>query len=261
MRVITHRHEGNEMFLYPIGDIHVGDKAFTLESKRKLLGYIDWVKKTKNAYVFLNGDLVNCASRKSKTSPFECDMTLREQIDYVVEVLTPIKHKILGAVTGNHEFRMEDQFGYNPTIAICDRLGIPYAGFSCVLKIQMGSKNKGLGRRNAPNTTYVGYFHHTNGGGSTLGGKINRTDKLRQLVSNCDFYCGSHNHLLGVVPVTTNIFDERNGNIIKKRQVLVNCGGYLDWEGYPEYAMLPPVKIGSPRIRFDGTKKDIHVSV
>ncbi len=50
--------------------------------------------------------------------------------------------------------------------------------------------------------------------------------------------------------------------IIIQRQLLIDSGSYLGWDdNYSEAKMLPPVKIGSPRIRIDGKKKDTHVSV
>lgn len=261
MKVIELKTKHDEIFLYPISDIHIGDKGFTKNSEEKLKGYIDWVKQTPNAYIFLNGDILNCASRISASSPFEQNMTLQEQIEYAIKIFTPVKSRIIGAITGNHESRLENMFGYNPTGALCLALGIPYLGLSAIVKFSLGRKNRGKGRENESRQTYIGYFHHTSGGGGTIGGKLNRVDKMRSLLSNADFYVGSHNHLLGVVPTGCFLFDDKNNKIIFKKQVLVDSGGFLEWNGYPEQNMLPPVKIGSPCIRLDGKKKDIHCSV
>jgi len=90
-------------YIIPIGDLHIGDKAFSDNSRSKLNGYLKWVKETPDARIILNGDLLNCATRQSKTSPFEQDMTLEEQITAVCEFLDPVKDRIVGAVCGNHE--------------------------------------------------------------------------------------------------------------------------------------------------------------
>ena len=249
-------------YLIVIGDLHIGDRGFGEESKEKLRGYLEWVRDRPNARVFLNGDLLNCATRVSATSPFDQDMPLKEQIEMVVNYLKPIKKKIIGAIDGNHEQRLSDYCGYSPTISICDRLGFPYFGDSAVVNFQVGIHKRGSGRENA-RISYLGYFHHTTGGGATVGGKINRVDKMRQLVINCDFYCGSHNHMLGAVPVAVPYVDRINGCIVLLKQFLIDCGGYLEWsDSYAERKQLPPQKIGSPRIRLDGTfKKDLHVSL
>ena len=108
---------------------------------------------------------------------------------------------------------------------------------------------------------YTFYVHHTTGGGTTPGGKINRVDKLRQIVSNADCYLGGHNHSLGAMSVTTRTVDTNHKSIIEQRQVIVDCGSYVKYDdNYSEQMALQPVKLGSPRVRLDGTKKDIHVS-
>lgn len=263
-----------DIYLLPIGDCHIGDKAFNKESEIKLKGYIKWVKETKNARVFLMGDILNCATRVSKTSPFEQNMTLKEQIDYATRLFNPIKDKILGAIDGNHELRLSDYSGYSPTITLCERLNIPYFGDSAVLLFGLGCRKKSV---KSPRATFCGYFHHTTGGGSTIGSKINAPDKLRNIVCNGDFYCGSHNHMLGCVHSMVYKINESSGSIEELRQMIVDCGGYLNYsDSYAEAKMLQPLRIGSPRIHLfiknikkrdkgkmilDCIKKDIHVSV
>jgi len=56
--------------------------------------------------------------------------------------------------------------------------------------------------------------------------------------------------------------DSRHHRVIRKRQIIVSCGSFLDWdESYAEQKQMPPSKLGSPRIRLDGTTNDIHVSL
>ena len=91
---------------------------------------------------------------------------------------------------------------------------------------------------------------------------MNRVDKLRRLLCNCDFYCGSHNHQLGVVPVETRFLDTNHKRIVKIRQLLIDTGSYLKWdESYAEDKQLEPSKLGSPRLRFSSGHKDLHCSV
>jgi len=268
MKVKEFRTKYNDIYIYPIGDVHIGDKGFTKAAEDKLKGYIRFIKKTPNAFAILQGDLLNCATRVSKSSPFEQNMDLKDQITKAVELLKPIKDKILGAIDGNHENRMSDFAGYSPTISICDRLEIDYMADSVVYVIRMGChSNKGN-----PRSTFTLYSHHTTGGGKTLGSKINRVGAMREVVANCDIYCGSHNHMLGAVPAVTQVINSTEEKIDVVRQMLVDCGGYLEWDGtYAERMMLPPVKMGSPRIHLivnrsakDGkeeTSKDVHVSL
>ena len=265
MDVKAFKFNQNDIYLVPIGDIHLGDTAFTAESRKKLIGYVKWIKETPNAYAFLMGDLINCATLNSPSNPFCEDVpNVNQQMNQVVEILTPIKHKILGAITGNHEERLEKYSGYNPTGSICQSLGIYYFKSSAVVILRLGCR-KGKNSR----ASFIGYFHHTTGGGSTIGGKMNRSAKLREMVSNCDFYCGGHNHSLSCSHNVIFKVNETTEKIEHFRQMIVTTGGYLDYpDSYAEAKMLPPLKVGSPRLHLfikrdaaDEVKKDIHVSL
>ena len=109
--------------------------------------------------------------------------------------------------------------------------------------------------------TYAGYLHHTTGGGASIGGKLNGVDKLRQMIAGCDFYCGNHNHMEGTVKTKIFIPNIQKCTATEIRQVLVDCGGFLDYGGYVERGQCAPVDIGAPRIRFDSLKKDVHVNL
>jgi len=245
-------------YVLVISDTHIGDAAFEDEGYSKLCENIEWVHKEPNARVFLNGDILNVATRLSASTPFQQTRNLQQQVEFAVKIFTPIKDKIVGAISGNHEQRLQDFVGYCPLSTVCHLLGVQYFGYSAVINFLVGKESRGRGSKIA----YTGYFHHTTGGGATPGGKINRVDKLRQLICNCDFYVGSHNHHLGVMPVTTRSVDVVHKRIIVLRQLLIDSGSYLEWDdNYSEAKMFPPAKMGSPRIRLDGRKKDCHVSI
>ena len=267
MECKAYKFKETQIEIIPIGDCHVGDKAFTGESLEKLKGYIDYIKSHSNAYCFLMGDLCNCATLDSKSSPFCQNMDVNQQIKEVVKLFSPIKKRILGAIDGNHELRLERYCGYSPTISICERLEVPYFKNSAVIIFRMCCH----GPRENSRASFTGYFHHTTGGGGTMGSKINKPDQLRGLVGNCDFYCGAHNH--SMITGHTIIFkvNETTEKIEQLRQIVLTTGGYLQFnDSYVEEKMLAPMKIGSPKIslivkRSDKNDaevhKDIHVSL
>lgn len=239
--------DSDTAYILPMGDIHIGDKFVDY---KLLQDNIDWVKSEPNARVILMGDMFNVATRSSKSSPFEQNLGLDEQIAKGIDLFRPIKEKILGAISGNHEARIEDFCMMNPLTPFCMALHIPYLGYSAVLSVVVGR------------IAYTAYVHHTTGGGKTPGSKINRVNALRSLVCNCDMYLGGHNHSLGVMPVTTRVVDTIHKSIVAKRQLLIDCGSYLEWDNnYAERMALEPTKLGSPRIRLNGAKRDIHCSV
>jgi len=246
-------------YLIPIGDIHWGDKSFQEYGKKKLQGYLDWVMERPNAFIFLMGDVYNVCSRQSKTTPFETDTSEYEE---AINFFEPYKERILGAIDGNHEYRMYDEFGASPLSFFCRALGIPYCKYSAVIRFKVG-KRKDPHAGNRYNQNYFIFAHHTTGGGTTIGGKMNRVAKERDMIEGCDVYLGAHNHQLGVVPQDI-FYPSIQGGILKRRIWFVDCGSFLEWQGsYAEKGMLAPAKLGSPRIRMSGKQDDhdVHISL
>jgi len=247
-------------YVIPIGDLHFSDNAFKEISYKKLKGYIEWVIENPNARVVLGGDLFNVATRASKTSPFEQRMSVNEEMNEIVKILTPIKKQITGAIEGNHENRAMDFLDLSLTETLCGKLDIPYMGLSGVINFKVGKKNSKSGGQWQQN--YYIYFHHTTGGGTLIGGGLNRVEKLGNIVEGCDVYCGFHNHKLSVAKATIFRPNSNNKKVEERVVNFVTCGGYLQYEGsYAEKGMMRPTKLGSPRIRLDGKKQDVHINL
>lgn len=238
----------------------MGDKAFGKVGRKKFEGYRDWILKTPNAYAFLMGDILNAASRTSATNPFE-GKSGDDEYQEAVDLFRPLaeKRKVIGAITGNHERRMEDSFGFNPLKPFCNELNIPYLGYSAVVRFRVGQ------REESPNQVeqiYHGYFHHGTGGGGTLGAALNRKVKLQEIVQGVDFYVSGHDHQM--VTGQRIVFEPGKKDIVQRKLTYVDSGSFLDYENsYAEAAMYPPGKLGAPRIRLDGReqKHDVHVSL
>ncbi len=234
-------------YLVPIGDIHLGSTAFGEKGRKLLQGYLDWVKAEPLARIFLMGDIFDVATRTSPTSPFESSSS---EYAYGIELFRPYAKQIIGAVRGNHCQRLLNHAGYDPMAQFCTTLNIPYMGLSSVLKIEVGQER------------YYGYIHHSTGGGGTLGSALNRAVKLQDIVQGVDFYCIGHNHQLVNGSRTVYRPNQDGTDIEEQRLWYIDCGSFLDYpESYAEMMMLSPGKLGSPRIRFNGKKHDVHVSM
>jgi hypothetical protein len=258
MKYIECEVNDKEAYVIPIGDTHIGDRGFNKESRAKLIGYLKWAKERPNARVFLNGDIFNCASRISKTSPFEIDHLEGSELEQAIEIFEPYKDIIIGATDGNHEARMLDMFDVSMLQVLCLKLGIPYCKWSAVVRLKLNKSPSGRWSQN-----YFLYFHHTTGGGGTIGGKMNRVTKLRDIVEGMDVYFGNHNHQLAAAPQDV-YYPSMQGGVKRRRIWYVDCGSYLQWENsYAEKGMLAPTKLGSPKVIFDGQENhhDVHVSI
>jgi hypothetical protein len=258
VKLIDHSEGSDCLYVYPIGDLHVGDKAFGKVGLKKFMGYRDHILKTPNACVFLMGDILNVASRNSKTNPFESNP---DEYERAVELFRPLADdaRIIGAITGNHERRMHNEYGFNPMQPFCRELSIPYLGYSAVVRFRVGSRPK------LPNQywqVYHAFFHHGNGGGGSLGNALNSKVKLGNIVEGCDLYASGHDHQM--VTGQKLFFVPGRTGMVQRKVTYVDTGSFLDYaDSYAEAAAMAPGKLGAPRIRFSGVrdKHDVHISL
>ena len=87
--------------VYPVSDVHLGSILHDKDGWDRFCRTVE----QEDAYLILGGDLINNNTRNAVGSPFEDYIRPREQKKMMVEMLTPIKDKILCAVSGNHEAR------------------------------------------------------------------------------------------------------------------------------------------------------------
>lgn len=180
-KIIEHRfgREFDKLRIYPLGDVHVGSSEFDEKEFEK---WIRMVKNDEYAKVVIVGDLLDNALRNSKTNIFEATKTPFEQELYLVEKLTPIKDKILGAVRGNHEYRSTDANGTCHIYNIMRELGINdlYRENMGFIRLVFG-KNGG----SSQHTYRICLFH---------GGSENRVRQFSYSLDNVDLVVSGHTH-------------------------------------------------------------------
>lgn len=256
IEVIDHR---SKVYLLPVGDIHLGAPNVDVE---KLKGYLTWAKHEK-AYIFLMGDLLDVATLESPTNPFETTMNINEALEFLIELLEPVKENIVGAIEGNHEIRLWKHAGFSLTKNICNLLKTQYCGHSAVLRFRIG-KLQAKGRKLSNRVEYIFYAHHSTGGGATLGGKINRAEKLKFIFEGADAYIIGHNHAKALGEESIAYLCKTNtgkASIKYKRVFYIDSGSFVVYDSsYAEQLMLRPSDTGCPRIRMNGNKKDLHIS-
>ena len=101
MRIIKHKFE-KKVTIIPISDVHIG----SLEcNETAWKNFCTQIQQEPDTYIVLVGDLVNNGVRNSVSNPFDETLRPRDQKYRMIEYLTPIKNKIIAAVSGNHEYR------------------------------------------------------------------------------------------------------------------------------------------------------------
>lgn len=238
-------------YIIPLSDLHIGDPGF---DEKKFLDFRDWIAKEPNTNVVLVGDILNCATKNSKSDIYGEKMNPSEAKRYAKQILEPIKHKIVGSVWGNHCRRVYRESGNDIAEDLAEMLGVEYCREGMLINFTFSPyETKGK-------TNYTLYATHGNGGGRTTGSKSNVLKRMSDVVEADIYVCG-HIHFMTTFADYRYIPDLRHKRIEKVKRTYVSSASFLRWGGYAEDMMLPPAKLGAPRIRLNGRRKDVHVSI
>jgi hypothetical protein len=223
--------------LYPLGDWHVGSRQALPRFIKQVIGTI---AADPEARWMSMGDLIENAVVGSRSDVYLATKNPEDQIEEVVSALDSIKDKCLFTIPGNHSARTMRMAGLDPDKVIADRLGVPYARYSILASIGL-SKAK---------SRAICYFHHSRGGGSTPGGKVNAASKLRLIVPSADaVFCG-HSHTTNREPLTW--FDAGVTGLVRRQGYNYIIGSALTWkESYAEEKGMRPAAVEQIMVRFE----------
>lgn len=226
----------NSFQLMVLGDMHIGDELCDLELIKDT---IDYIKNTKDCYCILNGDLINNALKTSKSDSYREQMTIEEEQDLLIDLLMPIKNKILVMASGNHEYRTSLLAGINPLKAVAIALGIrdKLVEHSYLLNIEFGNA---FGIANKHNKYLVYGIHGGNGGGRRAGATANALQDMALVRPDMDLYIHSHTHT--VINYTDMIFlyDRKLCKTKEHQRTYYNANAFLKYGGYAEQKGYKP---------------------
>ncbi len=249
--------EIKELEIMVIADSHIGD----INADLKLLkSRIDYVLNNSNTYAILNGDLANMALKNSVSGIYESTMTPEEQVDYLVDLLTPIKDKILFINDGTHERRSQKETGLSATKQIAAELGckdkVSMDGTLCFLRFgeKYNSHKESNGSGNIRKLCYTIYATHGGRSGRKAGGKAQSLVDISDTI-NADIIIKSHSHLGMIMPSSHITIDYPNSSYRERDQLLINTGAYLDRGGYGEIGEYSLLSKATPIIILDGARK------
>ncbi len=175
----------SKIYLIPLSDFHVGCKDSATDV---IQGYIDWIKNHSNAYTILNGDLMNCAGKDTSPELFEDLCTPDQAYSQLVELISPIKNRILMITRGGHEGAIFRKVGADYSARLAHDLGdIPYHPDGGMVGVKLSLYNH-------PSMFWI-YATHGWGGARTIGAKVKKVQDLAQ-VADVDAYILSHDHCI-----------------------------------------------------------------
>lgn len=214
---------GNQqVYLIPLSDLHVGSEQFNEDYFQYRLETIDRIESDKRIY--LCGDLLEAANKQVGNASFRTEMTLDDQLDYVIDSLKPFKKDIVSSAIGNHEIRLVKDFDFDINKVIGRALNVP-TGNQFLDQFTINGK---------PMTVYSAHGKGSSAHHHTAQSKMIRD--TQHIVADILFH--GHNHRCDhfTQPLLMPGPDGQS-HIFRKHYVFT--GSFLRYNGYAEAMQLP----------------------
>ena len=240
-----------ELEIFPLADVHFGDPKTDEPLFRRFLNYL---MEAPNRYAILDGDLVNNALKTSVSNVYNEKYSPKEQKRLMVDLLKPIKDRILCMIPGNHEERSLKDADNDITWDIAEMIGREdrYRENGAYINIQFGKD------RHGHHISYTGDIVHGVGGGKKAGAPANVLENL-PLSFIADFYVIAHMHRrLGF----KNSYFAPNATwdkLEQKERAFVIASPWQQFGGYAQRKLYVPQVAGAKPMILNGRVKDIEI--
>jgi len=267
--------------LYYLTDLHLGAKAC---DEKQLKRDIDVIKNDPFAVWIGGGDYIDAicqvGDRRYRPSALArwalgFDDVMGVQAQKTVELLSPIAHKCLALVKGNHENSAETFYARQVYWEIVKGIADAAGKAPEALALGVNGFVRVLFRRGVPDSfggswLMTIYCHHGFGGGRLPGGHALALGRVLGDF-DCDLALMGHRHIEIALPKTVTRAGSGGGAVIQKR-LAAFIPGYLNayikpsddghpTDSYSENMGLPPVPIGTRPIPISPNKRRYGVVV
>lgn len=239
--LIDAKYDENKILnIYPLGDVHIGSREFDLDL---FLRWRQMVEDDPNGAVVIIGDMMNMGLKDSRSNVYEECLNPMEQKELCYELLNPIRDKIIGGCSGNHEYRSVKEVGMNPLYDVFCRMRIEdrYRENVCFIKLTVGKQGRN------PNTYGVVLSH----------GKSKKKDlDWTYAVDGADVFISGHTHLGTHQPCGKIRMDLSHNRVKTVGYQHVVVLPFQNYGGYAVRGKYTPNHLGQfQRVSFDGTTK------
>jgi len=249
----------DEIFLRPLGDVHIGNLGCDLEKFKRS---IDLIASKDNYYTIGMGDYIDNVmayaqggvdKRWNPETVNRETLTTEEQTDKFIEMWTPIKEKTFGLLAGNHEWKTINQRRFIKDF--CDPLGLKYLGRLAYVNLSFKHKGKLI-------RDYLILALHGGYSGMQAGGSMNR---MKAICGDfdCDVVLMGHNHDTVTRPIVRMGYDKKTNCPVEKKVLLGNTGTFLRGyeKGVDSYVEINPKeakRVGTITLTFKPYDGDIY---
>lgn len=242
--------------VYTLADLHVGDER---SNTSEIAKRVEQIKNDPYGLCICNGDLLNTALKTSVSDIYSEQLSPMQQMQAAVDLLTPIKDKIIAVTTGNHESRVYRTDGIDIMRLVCRELGIEekYHPDGVLVFLRFGERRANdlhkKENRN-PRQWYSIYATHGSGGGRKEGAKAIRLADMASVV-DADIYIHSHTHLPMVMKQAFYRADSSNCCAKRVEKLFVNTAASLSYGGYAQAQEFKPASESNPIIHLEAKAK------
>lgn len=215
----------NNIKIYVLSDVHIGAPECDIKTLKKV---VETIKSDPNFYVILLGDILNTALKNSKSDIYSEVLSMSDAQKLAVELLTPIKDKIIAMTPGNHENRVWRETGIDLSLWLAEKLEIQdkYRVNAIALSVDFGKDYNGK-----PYKLNIFGQHGGYGSGRKLGAAMNAIEDMDGIVANADIYVRAHTH--SPVQGSRKVFTFNDqGNLETKVKEYFNAPSFLLTGGY-----------------------------
>lgn len=252
-----------KIIIRPVGDIHYGNPA---QNEKLVKELIYELKHDPDQYWINAGDMLeNNGKEQNHDGVWHDTLTPEQQLDAYIEDFSPVVHKLICAVGGNHDHRTRNRAQIDLMRRAAREMGYAdrYVTDGAFAYIRLGSRTQ-AGRRRARAgrpCTYRLYVTHGSSAGATSGSKANALEKMGNVVL-ADVYIGAHTHSQMVFRDRYYYHDENDRNQLSYLdRWFVNTGSALEYGGYATTARYTPQPPGFPFICLSGEQEHIEVTM
>lgn len=244
----------NDITIYPISDFHYGASGCC---KKIFEDTLEIVKNDPNAYMVLVGDIFDMGVMLGKNlGVYDQVITPQRAIDDMIEMLKPVKGKIIGAISGNHEYRVTKATTLSPMYDVMCRLGIEdkYRENKAYIVCRIGDKKHRNGLRHH---TYTIMLHHGKG---TMWTAPKIDENFVGYEEGVDILITGHTHKPVWTSFSHNFIPNKGKRIGKRLGTILVCTALLGDAEYAKRGMMPPSIICKSKIQLFASSRDKKVT-
>lgn len=243
-------------------DWHLGDPYCREDIVR---ARIEAVRNKDNAYLIMNGDVLNNATKFSVSDIYAEKESPMQQIHHAIDLLSPIKDKVIAVTSGNHCNRTYRNDGIDLMEIVCRELGISdkYSQTSCMVFVRLGKDTTGGKNSKSEHRKhcYTIYALHGSGGGRKEGAKAIRLADMASII-DASVYIHSHTHLPMIMKQSFFQTIQTSSSVKKVDRLFVNTGATLEYGGYACAQEFKPATCNAtPVIYLSGEKYNATASL